>query len=167
MKLSTRGRYALRLMLDIARNYVDGTPVSLTSVVERTGLSRGYLEQLAMALRTAGLLRGIAGRHGGYQLARPLDKIHLNDILEATIGPICIVNCIDEPETCLKSNDCECRLVYSLINDRIAQVLAEYSLADLLNEDRLAELRMLDETAAVTRSARSRGGSRSGPASSA
>lgn len=158
MKLSTRGRYSLRLMLDIARHQEDGNPVSLTSVVDRTGLSRGYLEQLAMALRTAGLLRGIAGRHGGYQLARPLTEIRLNDILEATIGPICIVNCIEEPETCLESKDCECRLVYALINDRISQVLREYSLADLLDEDRLAELRVLDQAAAPhRRESRSRG----------
>ena len=59
MRLSTRARYALRMMLDVARNGGDGDPVSLANVAERTGISRGYLEQLAMALRTARLVRGV------------------------------------------------------------------------------------------------------------
>jgi Rrf2 family protein len=133
MKLSTRGRYALRMMLDLAKNQEDGKPVSLTSVAGRTGLSRGYLEQLALALRTAKLLRGVSGRHGGYRLARPAEKISVGEIIEATIGPVCIVECLDDPESCLKTDTCECRLVYSLINQRIAEVLRSFTLADLLD----------------------------------
>ena len=133
MKLSTRGRYALRMMLDLGKNQEDGKPVSLTSVARRTGLSRGYLEQLALALRTAKLLRGVSGRHGGYRLARPTDKISVGEIIEATIGPVCIVECLDVPESCIKTDSCECRLVYSLINQRIAEVLRSYTLADLLD----------------------------------
>jgi Rrf2 family protein len=120
-------------MLDLAKNQDDGKPVSLTSVARRTGLSRGYLEQLALALRTAKLLRGVSGRHGGYRLARPADKISVGEIIEATIGPVCIVECLDDPDSCLKTDTCECRLVYSLINNRIAEVLRSYTLADLLD----------------------------------
>ena len=68
MKLSTRARYALRVMLDIARHGGRETPVSLAAVATRTDLSHGYLEQLAMGLRRARLLRGVAGRKGGYML---------------------------------------------------------------------------------------------------
>ena len=75
MRLTTRARYALRLMLDVARNGDDGTPVSLASVSERTGISRGYLEQLALALRNNRLVRGVAGRHGGYRLSEIPSKI--------------------------------------------------------------------------------------------
>jgi Rrf2 family protein len=131
MKISTRGRYALRMMLDVARHGGEHTPVSLASVAERTGISHGYLEQVALALKGARLVRGVAGRHGGYTLAVPARDISIREIIEATLGPICVVDCIDEPETCLRSEFCECRIVYALINQRIGDVLDEFSLGDL------------------------------------
>ena len=141
MKISTRGRYALRMMLDVTRNGGQVTPVSLASVAERTGISHGYLEQVALALRSARLVRGVAGRHGGYTLAMPARDISIRKIIEASIGPICVVDCIDEPEACLRAEFCECRLVYALINQRIGEVLDEFSLADL------ADPKWLHETA--------------------
>jgi Rrf2 family protein len=141
MKISTRGRYALRMMLDICRNGDSETPISLASVSERTGISHGYLEQVALALRSARLVRGVAGRHGGYTLARRPEEISIRQIIEATIGPVCVVDCIDEPEACPRADYCECRVVYALINHRIAEVLEEFSLADL------AEPRWMRETA--------------------
>lgn len=133
MRISTRGRYALRMMLDIARNGGDGSPVSLSSVSDRTDISHGYLEQLAPALRAARLVKSVAGRHGGYRLAQPASKITIRMIIEASIGPVCVVDCVEEPESCLKSEYCECRIVYALINRRIAQVLDDFSLEDLLD----------------------------------
>lgn len=133
MKLSTRARYALRMMLDVARNGVDGEPVSLTTVAERTDISRAYLEQVALGLRAARLLRGVSGRRGGYRLAAPPSEITVGQVLEASIGPICVVDCLEEAALCPRSEYCECRLVYGLINDRIAEVLQAYTLADLLD----------------------------------
>lgn len=137
MRISTRGRYALRMMLDIARNGRDRKPVSLASVAERTGISRSYLEQLAQGLRNARLVRGVAGRHGGYRLARPMEEITIGQIIEGAMGPICVVDCIDDPEGCPRSDYCECRMVYDLINQRIAEVLEEFTLADLLDSRRM------------------------------
>jgi Rrf2 family protein len=131
MKISTRGRYALRMMLDVARHGGHDSPVSLASVSERTGISHGYLEQVALALRSARLVRGVAGRHGGYKLSSPPDKITIRQIIEATIGPVCVVDCIDEPEACPRADYCECRIVYAMINLRIGEVLEEFTLADL------------------------------------
>jgi Rrf2 family protein len=139
MKISTRGRYALRMMLDIARHDGENTPVSLASVADRTGISHGYLEQVALALRSARLVRGVAGRHGGYKLALPARDISIREIIEATIGPICVVDCIEEPEACLRSEDCECRVVYALINRRIGEVLDEFTLGDLADPRWLRE----------------------------
>lgn len=133
MRLSTRGRYALRMMADIARHGGDGLPVSLATVAARTDISRGYLEQLALALRAARLLKSVAGRRGGYLLARTPGEISLASVIEATIGPICVVDCVDSPEECPRAEDCECRLVYRLINSRITGVLDEYTLSDLLD----------------------------------
>jgi Rrf2 family protein len=120
-------------MLDIARHGGDKKPVSLTLVAERTGISRGYLEQLAAMLRNNRLLRSISGRYGGYRLARQAPKITIFQIVESVLGPVCVVDCIDDPESCPRSEFCECRMVYTLINNRIAEVLKEYTLADLLD----------------------------------
>ena len=139
MRISTRGRYALRMMLDIARHGVDGSPVSLPSVSERTGISHGYLEQLAPALRAARLVKSVAGRHGGYRLAAPASKITIRQVIEASIGPVCVVECVEEPESCLRADFCECRIVYALINQRIAQVLDDFTLDDLLDPSWISE----------------------------
>jgi len=120
-------------MLDVARNGGEEEPVSLAAVAARTNLSRGYLEQLALVLRNARLIRGVAGRSGGYRLAQPPDAITVGEVIEAAIGPICVVDCVDDPEGCPRSEFCECRVVYSLINARIAEVLHSFSLADLLD----------------------------------
>ncbi len=133
MRLTTRARYALRLMVDVARNGGEEKPVSLASVSERTGISRGYLEQLVLGLRNARLVRGVAGRYGGYRLAERPANITVGQIVEAAIGPIFLVDCIEDASTCVRAEFCECRVVYSLINERVAEVLREYTLADLLD----------------------------------
>jgi Rrf2 family protein len=148
MRLSTRARYALRMMLDVARHGSGGDPVSLAAVSERTGISRGYLEQLAMALRSARLVRGVSGRHGGYKLTTMPSQITLGRIVEAAIGPVYIVDCLEDPSTCPRAEYCECRVVYALINRRISDVLQEYTIADLidprwLSDERLAATRNL------------------------
>jgi Rrf2 family protein len=127
------------MMLDIARHGGQESPVSLASVSQRTGISHGYLEQVALALRGARLVRGVAGRHGGYTLSLPAEKISIRRIIEATIGPVCVVDCIDDPETCPRAEFCECRVVYALINQRIAEVLEEFSLADLADPSWMRE----------------------------
>jgi Rrf2 family protein len=121
------------MMLDVARNGGSERPVSLASVAERTGISRGYLEQLVLGLRNARLVRGVAGRYGGYRLTERPSDITVGQIVEAAIGPIFLVDCLEDPATCNRADFCECRVVYSLINDGIAEVLREYTLADLLD----------------------------------
>jgi Rrf2 family protein len=120
-------------MLDVARNGSSGEPVSLAKVAERTDISRAYLEQVALALRAARLLRGVPGRRGGYHLTAAPSEITVGQVLEASIGPICLVDCIEDPALCPRSDSCECRMVYRLINERIADVLRSFTLADLLD----------------------------------
>ena len=140
MKLSSRARYALRCMIAISRLSSDSKPVSLERVAQSTRISRRYLEQLAIALKNASLLRGVSGKGGGYLLARPAGEIKVGQIIEAGIGPINIVDCVRHPELCLKVEVCECRLLYVLINHRITQVLNEFSLADLVDKDWLKKI---------------------------
>jgi Rrf2 family iron-sulfur cluster assembly transcriptional regulator len=130
MKLSTRARYALRMMVEIAVK--PGTdPVSLGLVSENTKISKRYLDQLALALKTSSLMRSMRGRGGGYQLSRPAEEISVGEIIEAAIGPINVVECVQCPELCLKSDYCECRCVYVRINNEIVNVLNNMSLGEL------------------------------------
>jgi Rrf2 family protein len=127
------------MMVEIAKDSGDGA-VSLGHIAKRTKISRRYLDQLAQGLKRASLVRGLSGRGGGYQLTRPPEEIHLNDIIEAAIGPINIVECVQQPEVCIKADLCECRWVYAVINQRIAQVLEEISLADLADRAALKSI---------------------------
>ena len=138
MKLTTRPRYALRLMLDLARSAGTEMPVSLAAVADSEKLSHGYLEQLALSLRTAQLLRGVCGKGGGYKLAREPEEITVREVIESVIGPINIVECVEKPKVCPRSDTCECRGVYVLINHRITEALEGFTLADLLDPERLS-----------------------------
>jgi Rrf2 family iron-sulfur cluster assembly transcriptional regulator len=147
MKLSTRARYALRMMVVFAR-HTDGQPqvVSLNEVAKEATVSRRYLEQLVIGLKNGSLIRGKSGKGGGYALARPADQIKIREIFESAIGPINIVECVMQPEICLKADLCECRSLYGLINKKITSVLDNIVLADLVDDARLREaITVLDE----------------------
>jgi DNA-binding IscR family transcriptional regulator len=75
----------------------------------------------------------VSGRHGGYRLTTPPAEITLGQIVEAAIGPVYLVDCLEDSTTCIRAEYCECRVVYALINRRIQEVLREYTLADLLD----------------------------------
>jgi len=135
MKLTTRARYSLRMMMAITKLSFEGKPVGLGDVAKQCGVSRGYLEQLVPALKNAKLVRSQSGRSGGYALARNPDEIKVGSIIEAAIGPVSVTECATEPETCLHSEFCNCRGLWALINHRITQVLNEYSLADILDKN--------------------------------
>ncbi len=131
MKLSSRARYAIRAMMVVAREGGEQTPVNLGLVARRTSLSRRYLEQVAISLKNAGLLKGVSGKKGGHLLTRPAADIRLGEIIEASIGTINIVDCISDPQTCMMLDGCECRSLYVLINKRIKDTFNRFTLADL------------------------------------
>ena len=131
MKLSTRPRYALRLMLDISRYSFHGEPVHLREIATRNNLSKGYLEQLVVSLKNAQLIRSFSGRGGGYLLVKSPEQISVLEIIEATIGPINVVDCVSHPEECINADFCECRTLWETLNHNITDVLERYSLKDL------------------------------------
>lgn len=135
-------------MLEVARRAGD-EPVSLATVSRNTHLSRAYLEQLAMSLRNARLMKGVCGKGGGYRLGRDPADITVREILEAVMGPIAIVECVEDPESCMLAEFCECRPVYGLINQRITEALSSFTLADLLDSDRVAGMRQQLDRGAV------------------
>ena len=131
MKLTTRARYALRAMIQIARNSVGGKPVNLSDIASNTSVSRRYLEQLVIPMKNASLIRGLSGKEGGYLLARPAEEIKVGEIIEAAIGPINIVDCVNDPESCIQLEWCECRPLYVMLNQRIREAFDSFTLADL------------------------------------
>ena len=140
MKLSTRARYAIRVLLDVSQAKNTERPTQLNEVADRTGISRRYLDQIVMPLKSASLLIGTKGRHGGYRLARPAAEIKLVDIVEAAIGTVNLVECVSAPQVCARSADCSARLIYRLMSASLRTVLSDYTLEDLGNTEILAEI---------------------------
>jgi Rrf2 family protein len=135
MKIGTRARYSMRLLLALSRLETNGDPVRLEDVADHCGLSLRYLGQLIGPLKNAGLVHARAGRRGGYLLARPPGEIPLRDVVEAAIGPISIVDCVGHPTDCMQSEYCNCLGLWSLINRQIRKSLEQFTVADLLAED--------------------------------
>lgn len=127
MKISTKGRYGLTLMIELARNYGAG-PLSLKSIAEKKDLSNHYLEQLATPLRNSGLIRSVRGPYGGYTLAREPDKITAGDIIRVLEGPITLVEVIEEEEAAQQA-------LWMEISEVIKEVLDTTTLNDLLKYD--------------------------------
>ncbi len=118
-------------MADIAKLGLDSEPVPLREIAYRQRLSKLYLSQLTIPLRNSGLLRSVWGNKGGYVLARPATQISLLDIVEAVDGPVCVLECLNNPPACPRVKDCECREVWMEINEGIVKTLATRTLADV------------------------------------
>ena len=151
-------------MIQIAKQADRNIPVSLQQVARQGELPRRYLEQLVIGLKNASLIRGVSGKVGGYCLTKPAGEIKIGAIIESAIGPVNIVDCVNEPRQCLKADVCECRLLWVLINGRIADVLNEFSLADMLDKkwSRLMSQQFMQSPAGPTTRHKSRSTSTSG-----
>ena len=137
MNISTKGRYGLRAILDIAR-YGQERPVTLSSISRRQQISEGYLEQLISPMKKAGLVRSSRGAQGGYTLARYPSEIVAGDIFRALEGPLALTACIRETdeESCHMQESCGSRFIWEEIQKAISLVLASYTLADLLEREK-------------------------------
>ncbi len=105
LRISTKGRYGLRAMLDLAM-HDEEQPVLLRDIAERQSISRGYLEKLFSALKAAGMVQSVRGAGGGYLLARRPSMIRISEILEALEGPMLPVACVGDPDLCPRANEC-------------------------------------------------------------
>lgn len=137
MKISTRGRYALRTMIDIALNGDDDN-VSIKDVAKRQNISLKYLEQIVGILSKCGFLRSTRGPQGGYRLSKPPAQYTIGDILRVTEGNVAPVSCLeDEQNICERSGGCETLWVweglYKVINDYINNITLEDVLSRLDN----------------------------------
>ena len=132
MKISTKGRYGLRALVDLSIYGKTGAPVLLSDIAKRQGISEKYLEQIANRLHKSGLVKTVRGRKGGYLLNKPESEIGLNEIIEILEGPICVVDCVAKPGVCEKSSLCSTRDIWSVLSNKITETLSRYTLADLV-----------------------------------
>jgi len=136
MKLSTRGRYGLKAMYQLALHYGEG-PIPLNSIAKKQGLSENYLEQLFSALRKEGLLCSIRGAQGGYMLAKHPKHITVGHILRTLEGNMAPVDCVvDDSKVCDKEDECATRFVYAQINESINNVIDSISLQDMIENQK-------------------------------
>jgi Rrf2 family protein len=131
MRLSTRGRYGTRLMVDLAQHYAEG-PIPLAEIARRQDLSAKYLEQLIILLKGAGLIRSVRGRRGGYVLAKKPAQISVGEIVEALEGKLSLVDCVLDPDLCYRAEECPTRDIWVGITDVVKKELYSLSLGDIL-----------------------------------
>lgn len=125
MKISTKGRYGLTIMMELARSYGEG-PTSLKSIAEKNNLSEHYLEQLIAPLRNAGLVKSIRGAYGGYILPESPEQVTAGEIIRVLEGPISPVDFTEEDDPAKRD-------LWLRIRDSIAEVLDSTTLADLIS----------------------------------
>jgi Rrf2 family protein len=135
MKLSTRTRYAIRAILELANSYGKG-PLQTRVIAQQQDISAKYLEQLMAALKSAGLVRSQRGAKGGYVLARPPEKIKLSDVFEIFEGPVVTVECVVNENYCARAADCIARQVWSEVQRAIKNVLQSMTLQDAIDKAR-------------------------------
>lgn len=138
MKLSTKGRYGLRAVLDIAIT-ADGEAVALSQIAERQGISVNYLEQLIAKLKKAGIVHATRGAQGGYHLAMPAEEISVGAILRALEGDLSPVDCSEisrTDSTCDNSDLCVTKYVWKRISDSINDAVDGIQLSELVSESR-------------------------------
>lgn len=132
MKISTKGRYALRLMLDLALNNT-GEPVRIKDIAARQEISDKYLEQIISTLNKAGYVKSIRGPQGGYRLARDPEKYTAGMILRLTEGSLAPVPCLDgDADTCGHRDTCVTLRLWQMLDTAISDVIDKVTLADLV-----------------------------------
>ncbi len=138
MKLSTRGRYATRTLLDLALHQRDG-PVQLKDIARRQQISLGYLEHLITPLIAGGIVQSIRGARGGVWLVKTPEEIRLSDVIQLLEGSMAPVACVDNPEMCNRSSFCVTRDIWCELKKAMDDVLESTSLQDLVERQKKKE----------------------------
>ncbi len=149
MWLSTKARYGLKAVVDLADGYGEG-PLSLAKLSALQGVSESYLEQLLRQLKKAGLVRSTRGVNGGYLLTRKPDALSVEEVIEALEGSTAVVDCVDAsggvcPEACT----CSARPLFLKLQQRITAVLANTSIQELL-ADHLEQKRRIEDAKGIS-----------------
>jgi len=135
MKMSTKGRYGLRVMMELATRFGQG-PVLVGTIAAHQDISRNYIHNLVAGLQAAGLVRGLRGPTGGYELTRDPSKITALDVVAALEGPTSPVACVANGQSCSRSPRCAARDVWRDLGAAIEKVLSDVTLAELAERQR-------------------------------
>lgn len=133
MKISTRSRYGLRLMLELGLRHGKG-PTFLKEIARNQEISEKYLSQIIIPLKTAGLVTSFRGAHGGYSLQRPPASIRLREIVGVLEGDFNLVECAVNPKVCSRSAQCVTQGVWTRVGQAIADTLEGITLQDLIDD---------------------------------
>jgi Rrf2 family protein len=131
MKLSTRTRYGIRAIIELAQ-YEGTRPLQLKTIAERQDISIKYLEQLMGMLRSAGLVRSVRGSKGGYTLGRPPEQITLSEVFRCLEGAVTTTECVGDEDVCKRSADCVARDLWIEVEAAIHHVLDSITLDDMV-----------------------------------
>jgi len=132
MRLSTRTRYGIRAMLELAENQGRG-PLQLRIIAHRQDISVKYLDQLMAILKSAGFVRSVRGSKGGYMLAKAPEQIKLSDVFSCLEGPVVTVECTENENYCARAADCVARQVWTQLQEAVMAVLQSITFQDLVD----------------------------------
>ncbi len=131
MKISTKGRYGVRILLDLAL-HENTEPRLIRDIAASQRISEKYISRLIIALRRAGMVRSIRGAHGGFRLAKAPGELTLLDIVEVMEGPLSIVDCVKMPGKCGSSGECATREIWERLNAEIRASMSRITLQDIV-----------------------------------
>ncbi len=135
MMISTKGRYALRVMIDLAEHY-NGGFIPMKDIVQRQEISQKYMERIMAVLSKNGLVEGVHGKGGGYRLNRPADEYRVGDILRLTEGTLAPVACLEcDAAPCSRAAQCRTLPMWSKLDKMINEYFDSITIADLMQND--------------------------------
>ena len=132
MRISTKGRYGLRILIDLA-THDPAKPRLIRDIAQSQQISEKYISRLVIDLRRAKLIRSVRGVNGGFHLAKRPDQITLLEVLETMEGPLSVVDCVHSPEKCPRQTLCPARDIWMTLNEGIRDLTRKITLDDILN----------------------------------
>ena len=142
IRLSTKGRYGTRLMLNLAHNYTNGNDaIILKNVSDEEDISIRYLEQIIIPLKINKLVKSIRGAGGGYILARHPSKIKVNEILNSLEGSMCLVECVEDEEYCDRNSRCAAHDIWKEASTMLNDYFENLTLQDLMKNEKKKKAR--------------------------
>ena len=135
MKVSTKGDYGVRALVELAHHYGQG-PVQSAEIAARQQVPETYLDQLLTILRRAGFIRSVRGPQGGHALIRDPKEVRLSEVMTALEGSLAPIACVDDPEACTRTGGCVQREVWEQVRDATLQILENVSIGDLAEKER-------------------------------
>ena len=138
MKVSTKGDYGVRALVELAHRYGQG-PTQSAEIASRQEIPEPYLDQLLTTLRRAGFIRSVRGPQGGHALIQEPADVRLSDVMVALEGSLAPIACVDDPDACTRTGGCIQREVWERVRDATQEILESVSIGDLAQKEREQE----------------------------